>query len=444
MIREVVSEPMAVFERAHFFNYGEWSLNFEVVYHFQSPDYIAHMDTQQAILLEIYRRFEREGIQEKRMKKNIAIVGAGFSGAVIANQLAHAGYTVEVFESRPHIAGNCHSERDAETGVMVHVYGPHIFHTDNERAWEFVNRYAEFKPYVNRVKAITNKRVYTLPINLLTINQFFGKTFRPAEAEEFLESLGDKTIENPQTFEEQALRFVGRELYEAFFKTYTIKQWGLQPSELPASILKRLPVRFNYDDNYFNHKYQGMPADGYTALVENILNVPGVTVHLNTRFDPDQGRLRTRVLQRPDRRLVQARRRPPALPHAGLRSLPRHRRLPGQCRHQLLRQRPALHPHHRAQALLAVGKARRHDLLQGIQPPVRREGHAVLPDPPGARKGAAGAYVNLAREESNVTFVGRLGTYRYLDMDVTINEALVTADKFLEGRCAHAGVLDRA
>lgn len=220
------------------------------------------------------------------MKKNIAIVGAGFSGAVIANQLASAGYTVEVFESRPHIAGNCYSERDPETDVMVHTYGPHIFHTDNERAWEFVNRYTEFKPYVNRVKAITDGRVFTLPINLLTINNFFGKTFRPAEAQAFLESVADKTIEDPQTFEDQALRFVGRELYEAFFKTYTIKQWGLEPSELPASILKRLPVRFNYDDNYFNHKYQGMPVNGYTELVENILKVPGITVHLNTRFDP--------------------------------------------------------------------------------------------------------------------------------------------------------------
>ncbi|WP_312511177.1 UDP-galactopyranose mutase [Massilia sp.] len=220
------------------------------------------------------------------MKKNIAIVGAGFSGAVIANQLAKEGYTVEVFESRPHVAGNCYSERDSETGVMVHIYGPHIFHTDNERAWEFVNRYAEFKPYVNRVKAITDNKVFTLPINLLTINQFFNKTMGPAEAQEFLANLGDKSIENPTTFEEQALRFVGRELYEAFFKTYTIKQWGLQPSELPASILKRLPVRFNYDDNYFNHKYQGMPANGYTELVQNILDVPGVTVHLNTMFDP--------------------------------------------------------------------------------------------------------------------------------------------------------------
>jgi len=149
------------------------------------------------------------------MKKNIAIVGAGFSGAVIANQLAQAGYTVDVFESRPHVAGNCYSERDAETGVMVHVYGPHIFHTDNERAWEFVNRFAEFKPYVNRVKAITDGKVFTLPINLLTINQFFNKTMGPAEAQEFLANLGDKTIENPTTFEEQALRFVGRDLYEA-------------------------------------------------------------------------------------------------------------------------------------------------------------------------------------------------------------------------------------
>jgi len=174
---------------------------------------------------------------------NIAIVGAGFTGAVIAHELAKAGHTVTVFEARPHLAGNSHTERDADTGVMMHAYGPHIFHTDHERVWSFVTGFGEFIPYVNRVKAITGGRVYTLPINLLTINQFFGKTFRPAEAKAFLESIGDTSIEDPATFEEQALRFVGRDLYEAFFKGYTRKQWGMEPSELPASILKRLPVR---------------------------------------------------------------------------------------------------------------------------------------------------------------------------------------------------------
>lgn len=366
------------------------------------------------------------------MKKNIAIVGAGFSGAVIANQLAKAGYTVEVFESRPHIAGNCHSERDADTGVMVHVYGPHIFHTDNERAWEFVNTYGEFKPYVNRVKAITNGKVFTLPINLLTINNFFGKTFRPAEAAAFIESLGDKSIENPQTFEEQALKFVGRELYEAFFKTYTIKQWGLDPSELPASILKRLPVRFNYDDNYFNHKYQGMPAEGYTTLVQNILDVPGVTVHLNTRFDPSsktdyehvfysgpidawfnhvEGRLPYRTLDfevfRDDG------------DYQG-------NAVVNVCDDSQPYTRITEHKH-----FAPWEKHERTLCYKEFSRQAEPEDTPYYPIRQAREKAQLEKYVTLANQEDNVTFVGRLGTYRYLDMDVTINEALITSDKFL-------------
>ena len=367
------------------------------------------------------------------MKKNIAIVGAGFSGAVIANQLAQAGYNVEIFESRDHIAGNCHSERDEETGVMVHVYGPHIFHTDNERAWEFINRYGTFKPYVNRVKAITNNRVFTLPINLLTINQFFGKTFRPAEAQAFIQSLGDKSIENPTTFEEQALRFVGRELYEAFFKTYTMKQWGLHPSELPASILKRLPVRFNYDDNYFNHKYQGMPADGYTAIVENMLKVPGISVHLSTPFDPAaktdydhvfysgpidawfkhvEGRLPYRTLDFEVFRDTGD--------YQGNAVI-------NYCDDSKSYTRITEHKHfspweQHERTICYMEYSRQCEEDDTPYYPIRQ----------AREKAQLEKYVDLAKAETNVTFVGRLGTYRYLDMDVTIHEALLTADKFLE------------
>jgi UDP-galactopyranose mutase len=367
------------------------------------------------------------------MNKNIAIVGAGFSGAVIANQLAQAGYTVDVFESRPHIAGNCYSERDAETGVMVHVYGPHIFHTDNERAWEFVNRYAEFKPYVNRVKAITGGKVFTLPINLLTINQFFNKTMGPAEAQEFLQNLGDKSIENPTTFEEQALRFVGRELYEAFFKTYTIKQWGLHPSELPASILKRLPVRFNYDDNYFNHKYQGMPADGYTALVQNILDVPGVTVHLSTAFDPaDKGNYAHVFYSGPidawfkheDGRLPYR-----TLDFETFRADGDYQgnAVINYCDDEKKYTRITEHKHFspwekHEKTICYAEYSRQCEEKDVPYYPIRQT----------REKAQLELYVNKAKNEENVTFVGRLGTYRYLDMDVTIHEALLTSDKFLE------------
>lgn len=368
------------------------------------------------------------------MKKNIAIVGAGFSGAVIANQLAHAGYSVEVFESRPHVAGNCYSERDPETGVMVHVYGPHIFHTDNERVWEFVNRFMQFMPYVNRVKAITNKRVYTLPINLLTINQFFGKTLRPAEAQAFLAELGDKSIENPTTFEEQALRFVGRELYEAFFKTYTEKQWGLHPSELPASILKRLPVRFNYDDNYFNHKFQGMPKDGYTLLVERVLDVPGIKVHLNTKFDPaNKGDYEHVFYSGPiDAWFKHQEGRLPyrTLDFEAFRDVGDYQgnAVINYCDNEKPYTRITEHKH--------FSPWEQHERTICYMEYSRQCEEKDLPYYPirqAREKAQLERYVNLAMNEPNVTFVGRLGTYRYLDMDVTINEALITSDKFLAG-----------
>jgi UDP-galactopyranose mutase len=373
------------------------------------------------------------------MQKNIAIVGAGFSGAVIANQLAQAGHTVEIFESRPHIAGNCHSERDAETGVMVHVYGPHIFHTDIERVWEFVNRYSRFMPYVNRVKAITNNSVYTLPINLLTINQFFGKTFRPAEAQEFLASLGDKSIENPVTFEDQALRFVGRELYEAFFKTYTVKQWGMQPTELPASILKRLPVRFNYDDNYFAHKYQGMPEDGYTALVEKILDVPGVTVHLNTRFDPAQKGDYAHVFYSGP---IDAwfGHREGRLPYRTL-DFEVHRDKGDYQGNAVINYCDNAQPYTRITEHKHFSPWEQHEGTVCYFEYSRQCEEKDTPYYPirlARDKVQLEKYVNLAKDEPNVTFIGRLGTYRYLDMDVTIDEALTTADKFLESASAKA------
>ncbi|WUR11591.1 UDP-galactopyranose mutase [[Empedobacter] haloabium] len=367
------------------------------------------------------------------MSKQIAIIGAGFSGAVIAHQLAKAGYQVEVFESRSHVAGNCHSQRDAETNVMVHVYGPHIFHTDNERVWQFINGFAEFKPFTNRVKAITNNRVYTLPINLLTINQFFGKTFRPAEAQQFLASLGDKSIENPVTFEDQALRFVGRELYEAFFKTYTVKQWGMQPSELPASILKRLPVRFNYDDNYFSHKYQGMPANGYTEIVEKMLAGDGITVHLNTAFDPamkgdyahvfysgpidkwfghQEGRLPYRTLD-----FEVLREQGDYQGNAVINYCDNSQRYTRITEHK-----------HFSPWEQHDGTVCYFEYSRQCEP----DDTPYYPIRMARDKQQLEKYLNIAQNETNVTFVGRLGTYRYLDMDVTIDEALKTADKFLE------------
>lgn len=363
----------------------------------------------------------------------ILIIGAGFSGAVIARQLAENGYVVDVVDSRSHIAGNCHSERDEESGVMVHKYGPHIFHTGNQKVWDYVTSFMEFMPYVNRVKSTVNGAVYSLPINLHTINQFFGKTFSPSEAEAFIAEQGDQTIEEPKNFEEQALKFVGKDLYEAFFKGYTQKQWGLDPKMLPASILKRLPVRFNYDDNYFNHPYQGMPKEGYTELVNRILTHVNITVKLNTKlgkenvdaydhvfysgpidewFAYSEGRLGYRTLDfeeiRGENDILGC-----AVMNYGEASVPFTR----------ISEHKYFSPWESPKKTIAFREFSR-ECKDGDIPyyPIRLVNEQAL----------LKRYVELANAESKVTFVGRLGTYRYLDMDVTIAEALETAEKFMD------------
>ena len=362
----------------------------------------------------------------------MVMVGAGLSGAVIGRMLADAGRDVTVVESRSHVAGNCHTERDADSGVMVHIYGPHIFHTDDAEVWDYVNSFQPFMPYVNRVKTTSGGRVFSLPINLHTINQFFGLTLRPDEAKAFLATKGDASIIDPQTFEEQALRFVGAELYEAFFKGYTQKQWGCHPSALPASILKRLPVRFDYNDNYFAHRFQGMPQQGYTAMVAAILDHPRITVHLNTRF--------TRAMAAEHDHVF----------YAGP--------LDGYFDHQLGRlgyrtldfERFSYNGDYQGCAVMNQGDVAvpftRITEHKHFSPWESHQGSVLyrefsrdcgpddIPYYPVRlvdEKAMLTRYVELAQAEQNVTFVGRLGTYRYLDMDVTIREALDTGRAFL-------------
>ncbi|WP_444914143.1 UDP-galactopyranose mutase [Microbulbifer sp. TRSA007] len=362
----------------------------------------------------------------------IAIVGAGFSGAVIGRELAEAGYNVEIFESRSHIAGNCHTERDSETGVMVHKYGPHIFHTANEEVWSYINKYTEMVPYKNRVKAVYDGDVYSLPINLHTINQFFGKTLSPKEAKTWIESKADLSIEAPETFEEQALRFVGKELYEAFFKGYTQKQWGLHPSELPASILKRLPVRFNYDDNYFNHPYQGMPKNGYTEIVAKILDHKNIKVHLETSFSPEarknyrhtfwsgpldaffnyqHGRLGYRTLDF-KRSVEEGDAQGNAVINYTEEKVP-FTRITEHKHFAPWEEHDKSVIYHEYSRLCEEGDIPYY--------PIRLAGEIEM----------LKTYEDSAATIQDVTFVGRLGTYRYLDMDVTIAEALEAAKAFL-------------
>ncbi len=219
------------------------------------------------------------------MAARFLIIGSGFSGSVLANYLVNnIDCKIDIWDERAHPGGNCHTSRDTETGIMLHHYGPHIFNTDKKEIWDYVNSFAEFKPYVHRVKAMSKGCVYSFPINLFTINQFFNKNYTPQEAEGFLKSLGDQSIKEANNFEEQALKFIGKDLYKAFFYGYTKKQWGCEPTELPASILKRIPVRFNYDDNYHNNIYTGIPVNGYTAVMEKMTDHPDIIISLNRKF----------------------------------------------------------------------------------------------------------------------------------------------------------------
>ncbi len=317
---------------------------------------------------------------------------------------------------------------------MVHRYGPHIFHTANGEVWDYVNRFCRMMPYINRVKAVVRGQVYSMPINLHTINQFFGKVLSPKQAQSFIAGMACGDIEHPRSFEEQGLKFVGPQLYEAFFDGYTRKQWGIDPSRLPASILKRLPLRFNYDDNYFSHPFQGIPRDGYTSLVSGILAHESIEVRLNCPyetldeefahvfysgpldryFNHDLGRLGYRtldfepvwedgefqgaaVINYPD-------------PEVPFTRISEHK-------------------------FFAPWEMENFDKTIAFREYSRSCGDGDIPYYPirlMSDKKLLQDYEDRCKQEKGVTFVGRLGTYSYIDMDMSIENALAAARSFIE------------
>ncbi|SDY83836.1 UDP-galactopyranose/dTDP-fucopyranose mutase family protein [Citreimonas salinaria] len=363
----------------------------------------------------------------------VRIVGAGLSGAVMARELAQAGHRVTVTEARGHVAGNCHTERCAQTGVMEHRYGPHIFHTDDAGVWAYVNRFATFRPYRHQVRATHEGRVYALPVTLLTINQFFGTAMRPDEARAFVASQAE-TIAEPRNFEEQALSMVGSRLYAAFFEGYTRKQWGRDPRDLPAALLKRLPLRFNYDDNYFFHRFQGIPEAGYTAMVEAILDHPGIDVHLDAAFVPgDDPRADHLVWTGPLDAWFGHR-----LGRLGYRTLDFERfTTQGDWQGCAVMNHPDPEvPHTRITEHKHFAPWESHEGSVLYRETSREAGPDDIPYYPvrlAGEKALLAEYEALAAAETGVTFLGRLGTYRYLDMDVTIREALDAAGARLAG-----------
>ncbi len=371
------------------------------------------------------------------MAYRFLIIGSGFSGCVLANQLVQQlDCNITIWDERSHIGGNCHTERDEKTGVMVHQYGPHIFNTDKKEIWDYVNSFVPFRPYVHRVKANSKGKIYPLPVNLQTINQFFGQSFNPSEARDFLAALGDKTITDPQNFEEQALHFIGRELYQAFFYGYTKKQWGCEPTALPASILKRIPVRFNYDDNYHTNIYTGIPEEGYTAVMEKMIDHPAISLSLNKKFEPGTdtagfdhvfytGPLDAyfnHIHGRLGYRTVTFEKFYAEGDYQGLTQM-------NYCDEDVPFTRITEHKH-----FTPWEQHEKTICFKEFSKETSEEDIPYYPKRLNADKALLLKYRAEAEQLSGVSFLGRLATYRYMDMHHVIGEALTFARQFSDAR----------
>ena len=222
-----------------------------------------------------------------KIKTDFLIVGSGLYGSVIAERIANKfNKKVVILEKRNHIGGNCYSEKDINSGIEYHKYGTHIFHTSSEKVWKYLSNFCNLNSYRHQVLSKFKNKIYQMPINLETINSFFKKNFNPDEALKFLKKKTKKyQKKNYNNFEEKALSQIGRDLYEAFIKNYTTKQWGKKPTDLPSAIFNRLPIRYNYREDYFNNcKYQGIPDLGYTDIFNKLLFNSNIKIELNEKF----------------------------------------------------------------------------------------------------------------------------------------------------------------
>ena len=359
------------------------------------------------------------------------VVGAGFAGSVFAREAADKGKKVLVIDRRPHVAGNVYTER--KHGIDVHKYGPHIFHTKNERVWRWINQQGRFNNYRHVGKVKHQDTVYSFPINLMTLQQVFRVT-TPAEA---LAQLSHSRVPclDPQTLEEWALASVGEELYRIFIEGYTTKQWGTSPKNLPKSIIQRIPVRLTFDDNYFHNteRYQGIPEDGYTALFEKMLE--GIEVRLGVDFLKDRaelcalapsiiytgpvdelldykyGKLGYRSL-RFEEEEMEGDFQGCSIMNYGEESIPFTRIV--EHKHFQMKENP-------------------HTIITREYPIPYTEGET--PYYPLADKENLERYDLYDKEAKSLGFflIGRLATYKYLDMDMVIGQALVFADRILTG-----------
>ncbi|TKS52894.1 UDP-galactopyranose mutase [Luteimonas yindakuii] len=359
------------------------------------------------------------------MKTDVLVVGAGFSGAVVARQLAERGLQVLVVDRRDHIGGNAHDRTDAH-GVLVHPYGPHIFHTNSARIFEYLSQFTAWRPYEHRVLASVDGRLVPLPINIDTVNRLYGMSLDETTIQDFFD--GVREPRDPiRTSEDVVVNAVGRDLYEKFFRGYTRKQWGLDPSELAASVAARIPTRTNHDDRYFTDTYQAMPVDGYTRMFERILDHAHIRVETGVDFFAERERLKARHLVYTGPVDAYYQHRFGALPYRSLRF--EHEHLADTQRYQDVG--TVNYPNDHAYTRITEFKhitGQEHAGTSVVREYPQAEGEPYYPVPRPENEQLFKRYEAFALEEPGVTFVGRLAQYRYYNMDQCVGAALKAAE----------------
>jgi UDP-galactopyranose mutase len=349
------------------------------------------------------------------------IVGAGFAGSVLAERLAsQSGKKVLIIDTRSHIGGNAYDHYN-EDGILVHKYGPHIFHTNSRDVFEYLSQFTEWRPYEHRVRASVDGQLVPIPINLDTVNRLYGLNLTSFQLEEFFASVAEK-IESIRTSEDVVISKVGRELYQKFFRNYTRKQWDMDPSELDKSVTARVPTRTNRDDRYFTDSYQAMPLHGFTKMFEKILSHPNIKIMLNTDY-------REIVDVIPYREMIYT---GPIdlffnycygkLPYRSLKfkhetiNKPVHQPAP-------VVNYPNEHPYTRVTEFKYL-TGQEHPKTSIVYEYPRAEGDPYYPIPRSENAELYKKYKALADATPNVHFVGRLATYKYYNMDHVVAQAL--------------------
>ncbi|KIM14627.1 UDP-galactopyranose mutase [Rhodococcus erythropolis] len=381
---------------------------------------------------------------------DLVVVGSGLFGLTIAERVAtQLGKRVLILERRNHLGGNAYSEVEPETGIEIHRYGAHLFHTSNTRVWEYVNQFTDFTKYQHRVFSIHRGQAYSMPINLATICEYVGRYLTPEQARAWVsENASEIESRDAKNFEEKGISLIGRPLYEAFFKNYTAKQWQTDPKELPSANLTRLPVRYNFDNRYFNDTYEGLPTDGYTAWLTKMADHPNIDVQLNTDFFEvrDDIAARTPVIYTGalDRYFDYSE------GWLGWRTLDFEREVllvgdfqgtsvmnyaDADVNYTRIHEFRHFHPERNYPADKTV-------IVREYSRAAEKEDEPYYPINTPDDREKLERYRQLAKQEasqSNVLFGGRLGTYKYLDMHMAIGSALTVFDNkiapfFTEGR----------